>query len=318
MKQKKNNVRQYFIKDESLENLSEDEFYYEDIAQNLKLMIESTKLPFNIGIVGKWGLGKSSLINILKDELKNILNDKQKNKYLITEVNAWKYENDSLKHAIVRELIINIEGNYESIYETITKFTEKVSKIFFKENPKLNEKWWNRNKIFLASTISILIFFYIGMSYLNTFEGVSPGNSAAISAFLAIASIILPQLVNAYVLKEPKTLNVNYKLEKADEYDFFLENITKDKKETHIIIIDDLDRLSIEKIVSSLNALKAFINFKNFIFIVPFDEGILTSALSKRRNINSDHQTIESELILDKLFQYRVYLTPLILRNIKD
>ena len=38
---------------------------------------------FNIAIVGKWGLGKSSLINIVKQHLST-----QKDKYIIEDINA--------------------------------------------------------------------------------------------------------------------------------------------------------------------------------------------------------------------------------------
>ena len=32
-------------------------------------MIEYTDAPFNVAIIGKWGMGKSSLINMLKKVL---------------------------------------------------------------------------------------------------------------------------------------------------------------------------------------------------------------------------------------------------------
>ena len=37
------------------------------------------------------GVGKSSIINLLKQELNG------KDEYKVFEINAWKYENDSLK-----------------------------------------------------------------------------------------------------------------------------------------------------------------------------------------------------------------------------
>ena len=60
--------------------------------------------------------------------------------------------------------------------------------------------------------------------------------------------------------------------------------------------------------------------FENCIFIVPFDDSILKKALDQNRTIKLDgnHQMVESELILDKLFQYKIYIPPLLDFDIKE
>ena len=89
-----------------------------------------------------------------------------------------------------------------------------------------------------------------------------------------------------------------------------------------ITVIDDLDRLSINKIVEALDALKAFVGFPGCIFVVPFDDEIIKQALDKRRanefNDRDRDEVVESELILDKLFQFKVYLPPLLDFDIQD
>lgn len=62
----------YFIKDEALKTSDEDYFGHIDLANNIHRMIVHTEAPFNIAIVGKWGMGKSSLINIVKKILSNV------------------------------------------------------------------------------------------------------------------------------------------------------------------------------------------------------------------------------------------------------
>lgn len=78
----------YFIKDEALKTSDEDYFGHIDLANNIHRMIVHTEAPFNIAIVGKWGMGKSSLINIVK---KILSNDPE---YLVQEINAWKYQKE--------------------------------------------------------------------------------------------------------------------------------------------------------------------------------------------------------------------------------
>lgn len=106
----------------------------------------------------------------------------------------------------------------------------------------------------------------------------------------------------------------------TDEYQSELKSILDEKNKTVITIIDDLDRLTPEKIVEALDAIKAFVNYRNCIFIVPFDDSILKSALRKKgvHFNNNENLTIENDLFLDKLFQYKVYLPNIILSNIPE
>ena len=56
----------YFLKDTALENKGEDSFHHHDYVENIKQIIMEHNPPFNIALIGKWGVGKSSIINLLK------------------------------------------------------------------------------------------------------------------------------------------------------------------------------------------------------------------------------------------------------------
>ena len=71
-----------FIKDSAINKKENDEFSYVDYVENLRRMIEENTPPFNIAIIGKWGVGKSSIINLLKRELEG------KNEYVIQDINV--------------------------------------------------------------------------------------------------------------------------------------------------------------------------------------------------------------------------------------
>ena len=132
--------------------------------------------------------------------------------------------------------------------------------------------------------------------------------------------------MDAFVAKSQKKVEVNFPLETRDDYEIYLENkienLMKKKPNIKIVtVIDDLDRLSVDKIVEALDALKTFMDFKQCIFIVPFDDNILKKAINKEKleELNKDNENvIESELILDKLFQYKIYLPELIKIDIKE
>lgn len=94
-------MKKYFLKDKSLNNIDDDQFRYQDFANNLRKLIEYNEVPFNIAVIGKWGLGKSSIINMALAPLRK----KDRNKeFLICDINAWKYEKDEIGKAFLKEL----------------------------------------------------------------------------------------------------------------------------------------------------------------------------------------------------------------------
>ena len=99
-------MKNYFIKDEALKSVDQDSFGHVDIANNIKNMIEYTDAPFNVAIIGKWGMGKSSLINMLK----KVLEQDQTDVYMIQEINAWKYQKEEFGRAFLKQLLQGIEG----------------------------------------------------------------------------------------------------------------------------------------------------------------------------------------------------------------
>lgn len=138
---------------------------------------------------------------------------------------------------------------------------------------------------------------------------------------LSFVTVTLSEFIKRY----DKKIEVKIPIETTDDYETFLEDtinkkIGQNKKKKIVTVIDDLDRLSIDKIVEALDAIKAFVGFENCIFIVPFDDSILKKALDQNRTIKLDgnHQMVESELILDKLFQYKIYIPPLLDFDIKE
>ena len=86
---KKKEEKKYFLKDSVLNNIDDDRFNQAHIVNNLRMIIENTNPPYNIGIIGKWGIGKSSILKIL---LKKYKEDDEN--YIVQEINAWKYEKE--------------------------------------------------------------------------------------------------------------------------------------------------------------------------------------------------------------------------------
>lgn len=331
-------MKKYFLKDKSLNNIDDDQFRYQDFANNLRKIIECNEAPFNIAIVGKWGLGKSSLVNMALAPLRKKGN---KNDYLICDINAWKYEKDEIGKAFLKELWEGIsEKRVLSFYFFHKEYSNTIEEMFKKDKNNPKEKVGLRNFIkylFGVGLASVVVFaMYCAIS--NNFYQISfTVDQFVASTFLRycknIGSILIIPIVvwlgklfmdklNAPLYKK---YEISFPLVTQADYEIYLENLLdeyykKNPNKKIIVVIDDLDRLSADKIVEALDALKLFMEYDRFIFIVPFDDEILKNALRTKRisGISTYGSEYDGEMVLDKIFQYKMYLPQLIKYDMRN
>lgn len=183
IKRKEKTMKNYFIKDEALKSVDQDSFGHVDIANNIKNMIEYTDAPFNVAIIGKWGMGKSSLINMLK----KVLEQDQTDAYMIQEINAWKYQKEEFGRAFLKQLLQGIEGrkfnSKEEFEHILQKYLNQDVKIENDQShvkaPEQIKSGWHRWKktirgiLGISGFIFLLVFIYKCIA-LNLFWGHFP------------------------------------------------------------------------------------------------------------------------------------------------
>lgn len=162
-------LKKYFIKDASLHSVDKDKFNYADISKVLNKIIETNEPPYNVAIIGKWGLGKSSLINLVTDVYKN-----KKNEYLIQEINAWKYEKESLGKVFLKQLWQGISGKKFKSFEVIRREFAEIINGDIDTSPPSKAKGRNirllkaAGIIALTTIIAFIIYKLIQACILNT------------------------------------------------------------------------------------------------------------------------------------------------------
>ena len=326
--------KKYFVKDEALHGIDNDQFHYADLSKVLSEIIDTNAPPFNVAIIGKWGLGKSSLINLVTDRCK-----KQPKKYCVQEINAWKYEKESMRRVFLKQLWQGLNNNQKfHSFEVIKREILEVVKEELQKNPSNNKCRLGLLKIpAVVAVFSVIVFtIYKFVQFQMLGQPVSACEFLALTflgycknigqvLFIPVIVAVLTKLFEEYRQKNTQKFELNFPIETTDDYELFLETkigerLNEQKDLRIITVIDDLDRLSINKIVEALDALKAFVGFPGCIFVVPFDDEIIKQALDKRRanEFNDRDEVVESELILDKLFQFKVYLPPLLDFDIQD
>lgn len=328
-------MKKYFLKDETISNIDEDQFRYQDFSNNVKKIIEWNKAPFNIAIVGKWGLGKSSLINMALEPLK-----KRDNDYLICNINAWKYEKDEIGKAFLKELYENVSNEKILSFNFFhNEYSKLVKNSLNKEEPVKGEKSWKEFSIYIVLCLLFSIaafFFYCKMS--NDFYGIKFSclnfiKSSWLRYCKNIGSILIVPLVvwlgklfmDKLNIPATKNYEITFPLETQADYEIYLRNLMEKYRKNNpdkkiVVVLDDLDRLSASKIVEALDALKIFMEYEDFIFVVPYDDEILKNALDKNKleTINSFDNKYNGDMVLDKLFQYKLYLPQLIKSDMRN
>lgn len=253
-------------------------------------------LPLTIGLFGDWGSGKSSLLKIVKEQLES---DKDT---LVLYYNGWVFEGyDDAKAALLESIVKGFEDN--------KSFGEKV-KVKAKELYKSIN--WMR---------------MLGFSFKNI---VVPGATALMTQ----GASLIPFLVSKFQGMNPEDLGklltgddaietLNSFIEKKEEgpemivrefRDQFNELIKDSGVEKLIILIDDLDRCTPDRIVENLEAIKLFLNVEKTAFVIGADPRIVRHAIQYRYQTGAVNLGEDSRIVddyLEKLIQVPYYVPKL-------
>ena len=259
---------------------TEDLLGYTVHASLLKSVVTNDKnLPITVGLYGDWGSGKTSILKILEEELKN------DNDTVVVYFDGWSFESfDDAKMALIQGIVDALEKDkrfFAKVGDKATETYEALKKAFAKLKKSIS---WMRVLKFSAKTVI----------------------PVATAATTGGASLIIPMLLSAFkdhqddlgelltgdkaeqFLKD--TLNAEdeeKKYEVVREFrNDFEDLIDKSKLGKIVVLIDDLDRCLPRHIIENLEAIKLFLNVPKTAFVIAADSYIVTNAIkSEYRDI---------------------------------
>ena len=133
--------------DKEVTSAGQDKFGHADLAAALRYLIEDEKHrpPYSIGLLGKWGTGKSTvkglyLDGLCNDEKKNGQGIKRRDRIYPVTFNAWKYAGESeIRKSLFRHIFLQIGGTHDeadqNLFKTVasTKYKKKPFKEIWAE-----------------------------------------------------------------------------------------------------------------------------------------------------------------------------------------
>ena len=259
----------------------------------IDVLKDNSVLPITIGVFGDWGSGKSSILKIINDQLSGKDGD-LKDSTLVLYFNGWLFEGYDDAKAALLESIIEQFAEHKTIRNKVKESTTKLLK---------SVKWMRVlglgfKKIVLPATsayltggISLIPYLAKEFSELNSDTLIDKLKGDDSENFLS-------ELINKNEEDETKLVRTF----RSD----FTEMIEKSDIEKLVVIIDDLDRCTPERLIENLEAIKLFLNVDKTAFIIGADPRIVKHAIEFRYKTDrienaSDLDTRNERIVSDYL-----------------
>ncbi len=233
-----------------LDNASDiDILFYSPYAATVASTIcDKNNTPLTVGLFGKWGAGKSTLVNLIKQELKE-----KKDECIVVDINAWLFE--------------GYADAKTSLMEIITTELEKEEHAKDRIADKIKQLWHRIDKIKLAKSL-----FSLGGNLMATYA--APNTLSIEGAAQAMNGVA--EAVSGEEIKDDITISI---LEFRED---FADLISALDGRVVVFVIDDLDRCTPERIIDTLEAIKLFLSVPGTTFLVAADDKVIEWAISHK------------------------------------
>lgn len=250
MKAEKSNINT-IVTDQALLDPAEDTFGRDLFAKRIASILISKNTPdhLTIGIYGKWGDGKTSVINFIK----HYLDEEYKDQAIYIDFNPWRYKNE--------EYLLNsfFKQFAQGITHKLGEKGKKVAKTILAYSGLI---------VALAEPVTGLAMF----SKIRGWEKVKGLVSKGYKDFVTDTDF------------SPAIESLEHSLEKTESLEKQKQRISRQLEKTgkkHIVFIDDIDRLNSEEIQILFSLLKVTADFENVIYVLSFDPAIVATALGQ-------------------------------------
>ncbi|SNV51155.1 Predicted P-loop ATPase [Chryseobacterium taklimakanense] len=259
----------------------------------IDIIKDESVLPITIGVFGDWGSGKSSILQIVKDEF-----DKEEDKdSLCIYFNGWTFEGyDDAKAALLNSILKELEDNKKISAEIKETIKEKAKKLWKSVD-------WMRGAGMVMKNIAlpaVSAYFTGGVSLVPfAIQKLSELGDNPEKIIGKLQSKEGQETFKAFFKsqeEDKKTINAVAEFRKD-----FSELLEATNFKRLVVIIDDLDRCSPERIIENLEAIKLFVNVSKTAFVIGADPRIVKYAIEHKYKNDKEIEEDNSRIVIDYL-----------------
>jgi predicted KAP-like P-loop ATPase len=262
-----------------------------------EIIFRANGKPLSMGVSGGWGVGKSSMVKLIRESLHARFGDK----FVFVDFNAWLYQGyDDAKAAlmeVIGEKLVEYSKEKKTFYQDAIEFVQRVD--FFRAAGITGR---------VAAAIKTA-----GISEVAFRSAMNAVKSEDALTEIADAgnAIDTAQQKTAEVTKgffKPKKVETPPK-EIHDLREHFGRLLEK-MEVTLVVFVDDLDRCLPDTTISTLEAMRLFLFMNRTAFVIAADEKMIRQAV----RVHFKDTVLDDELVtnyFDKLIQIPIRVPPL-------
>ena len=262
----------------------EDYLNFGEVSQIVTEILETeAMLPVSIGVFGNWGAGKSSLLNLIEQQIKS-------NEWIVIKFDAWLYQGFDDARTALLETIANHLIQAAKDEETILK---KSQNLLVRINGLRLAGFLAEGAALAAGFPTFGLVSKIFGTAQNALDGIQDETES--KQVVEIGKEIVDsgrKLINPKKQQTPPQQIDEFR----KEYGEILQSLGKKL----VIVIDNLDRCLPANAIQTLEAIRLFLFLNRTAFIIAADEEMIRHSVAEHYKDLSYRHQID---YLDKLIQ---------------
>jgi predicted KAP-like P-loop ATPase len=268
-----------------------------------EIIVQAKGRPISIGVSGAWGVGKSSMIKLVRQSLEHRSGKEKKekgdSKFVFVEFNAWLHQGyDDARAALMDVIGEKLTKEAEHRKKGIEKAKEFVERI----------RWFRLAKLVAGSAVAM----HAGLPPLGLIGELYGLGKTLLGGDVTVEAAEKAVEVTGEVKKTASgPLDPKKKSSPPQEIQALRDSFEETLKEmgvTLVVLIDDLDRCLPETTISTLEAIRLVLFLKNTAFVIAADDAMIKYAVKRHFPNVTDDLAIN---YFDKLIQVPIRVPPL-------
>lgn len=270
-----------------------------------EIIVQAHGRPISIGVSGAWGVGKSSMIKLIRRALEK-RHDGEQSEFVFVEFNAWLYQGyDDARASLLEVIATTLEKEAEERTAGLDKVQDLLKRV----------DWLRAAKLTAGSALALAL----GLPPVGLFGDVIQLGKIAIAGqaiqedISAIEDTVSGIGASAASLLKPQPGASPPKEIHAIRASF--EQALSAMGIKLVVLIDDLDRCLPTTTISTLEAIRLFLFLENTAFVIAADDTMIKYAVRQHfEGIGNENLVIS---YFDKLVQIPIRVPPLGIQEVR-